>query len=71
MRVDELDYDGDLFGYSCKSVPYEYEGKVYERTLVGLYLEDDGWWHEKMTFDYGWSGDLLRLATDLVLRRGA
>ena len=50
VRGDELDVTGGLFGFrfvdGCSN------------GCVELYVEDDGYWHHKMTFDRVWLKDM-------------
>ncbi len=50
VRVDELDGHKELFGWKRK--------QGGSNGLITIYVEDDKFWHEKMTFDVAWLPDL-------------
>lgn len=52
VTVSELDVAGELIGFKI----LEQEA---QRALVGVYVEDDGWWHLKIKLDSSWLHDLL------------
>jgi hypothetical protein len=53
-------YSGDLFGFDFLP-DVEPRGEV-----VGLFVEDDGFWHLKMTFNKHWLPDLLENIEDIL-----
>lgn len=58
MNADELDGHTALFGWKFT------EGG--STGLVTIYIEDDGYWHSKMTFDRWWLDDFAHLAMALL-----
>lgn len=61
VRSDELDGTGALFGYKFT------EGG--STGLVTIYIEDDSWWHPKMTIDKFWLKDLSEVVAAALLRK--
>jgi len=55
----ESDLDGakELFGW-------KYSGEGVSR-VVSIYIEDDDYWHPKMTFNVAWIHDFMNMATEI------
>lgn len=60
VLVDDLDMHGEIWGLRTT------EGCA--NGCVELYIEDDGFWHLKATFDRQWLPELARLTEQLRLR---
>ena len=53
-RMEDMDIHGALFGM-CYA----------EGDLIELYIEDDGWWHYKCSFNRLWLTDFIAVAKSM------
>lgn len=58
MRREDMDEAGELFG--VRFIDGGSNG------LIELYIEDDGYWHHKVTFDRAWVSDLRRVMAKTI-----
>lgn len=55
--VEDMNVIGDLFGL-----------RFAEEDMIELYIEDDGWFHYKASFNKGWLKDLCGVAVEAIQR---